>query len=213
MKIAVIGASGFIGENVVNEALSKGHEVVAIYRRNPIKEQKNLTQHKLTIFDETEFEAAIKDCDAVVSVYNPGYYHVDQAKRYVEGYDVIFKIVKKLEKHVVTVIGATTLIQYDGELVKNGLVYPRPWIKALEGTDLVFDKYKDYQTLKVSFISPAAEVFDGPLTKNYAYGKNHLLYDKLERSRISVKDLAHAIVIECENPKYINSRFTIAYQK
>src|SRR5690554_6700755 len=190
MKIAVIGASGFIGENVVNEALSKGHEVIGIFRRNPISKQDNLTLKKLTIFDEDDFEAAIKDCDVIVSAYNPGYYHVDQAKRYVEGYDVIFNMVKKLKKHIVTVIGATTLIQYDGELVKNGLVYPRPWIKALEGTDLVFDKYKNDSALKISFVSPAAEVFDGPLTKNYGYGKDYLIYDKLERSRISVKDLA-----------------------
>jgi len=212
MKIAVIGASGFIGENVVNEALSKGHEVVGIFRRNPISKQKNLTLEKLTIFDEDKFEKAIKDCDVIVSAYNPGYYHVEQAKRYLDGYEVIFNIAKKLNKHVVVVIGSTTLIQYDGELVKDSLVFPKPWIKALEGTDLVYEKYKDDRDLKVSFISPAAEVFDGPSTKNYSYGKDHLLYDALERSRISVEDLAHAIVLECENPKYINSRFTIAYQ-
>lgn len=50
MKIAVIGASGFIGENIVNEALSKGHEVVGIFRRNSIPAQNNLTLKKLTIF-------------------------------------------------------------------------------------------------------------------------------------------------------------------
>ncbi len=212
MKIAVIGASGFIGENVVNEALSKDHEVIGIFRRNPISKQDNLTLKKLTIFDEDAFETAIKDCDVIVSAYNPGYYHVAQAARYLEGYSVIFKLAKKLNKHIVTVIGATTLTQYDGELVKHSLVFPKPWVKALEGTDLVYDKYKDDKDLRVSFVSPAAEVFDGPLTKKYSYGTDKLIYDSLERSRISVKDLAHAIVVECETPKYVNSRFTIAYQ-
>ncbi|WP_264230222.1 NAD(P)-dependent oxidoreductase [Acholeplasma laidlawii] len=212
MKIAVIGASGFIGENIVNEALSKGHEVVGIFRRNSIPAQNNLTLKKLTIFDEADFEAAIKDCDVIVSAYNPGYYHVAQAERFLDGYKVIFNMAKKLNKHVIAVIGATTLIQYDGELVKDSLVFPKPWIKALEGTDRVFETYKGDTSLKVTFVSPAAEVFDGPLTKQYVYGKDHLIYDSLERSRISVKDLAHAIILECEHPKYVNSRFTIAYQ-
>ncbi|WP_025724865.1 NAD(P)-dependent oxidoreductase [Acholeplasma granularum] len=213
MKIAVIGASGFVGENIVNVALSRGHEVIGIFRRNKIKDQNNLKLHKLTIFDEEIFENTIKDADVIISAYNPGYYHVAQAQRFVDGYDVMFKIAKKLNKHIIAVIGSTTLIQYDGELVKNGLVYPKPWIAALAGTDMVYDKYKNEHSIKISFISPAAEVFDGDLTKEFSYGKDHLLYDKLERSRISVQDLAYAIVLEAENPKYINSRFTIAYQK
>lgn len=212
MKIAVIGASGFVGENIVKEALSKGHEVIGIFRRNPIKPQKNLTLKQLTIFDEAVFEDSIKDCDVIVSAYNPGYYHVAQAARFMDGYEVIFKMAKKLNKHVIAVIGATTLIQYDGELVKDALGFPKPWIKALEGTDNVYEKFKDDKTLKVSFVSPAAELFDGVLTKKYSYGKNHLLYDSLERSRISVQDLAHAVILECESPKYLNTRFTIAYQ-
>lgn len=35
MKIAVTGATGFIGGAVVREALSRGHEVVALYRASP----------------------------------------------------------------------------------------------------------------------------------------------------------------------------------
>jgi putative NADH-flavin reductase len=36
MKIALIGATGFTGTAVLNEALSRGHEVTAI-ARNPRK--------------------------------------------------------------------------------------------------------------------------------------------------------------------------------
>ena len=32
MKLAVIGASGFVGSAVLNEALSRGHQVTAIVR-------------------------------------------------------------------------------------------------------------------------------------------------------------------------------------
>src|SRR5690606_30802049 len=132
MRIAVIGASGFVGEKIVDEALLRGHTVDAIYRRNAIKERPNLFQHKLTIFEKENFEKILSAADYVISAYNPGYYHVAQKERYLDGYDVIFEVVKKLSKKIIVVIGATSLIQYDGELVRQGF-FPKPWLKALEG--------------------------------------------------------------------------------
>lgn len=213
MKIAVIGASGFVGEKIVLEALQRKHFVEAIFRRNPITKQENLNLHKLTIFDEDIFEKTIAGVDLVISAYNPGYYHVDQKNRYVDAYKVIFKLCKKLKKRIIVVIGATSLIQYDGELVKNGLVYPKPWIKALEGPDLVYDLYKDDKSVDITFVSPPVELIDGLRTTKYGYGNDHLIYDKNYESRVSVQDLAHAIIDEAENPKYQGKRFTIAYQE
>ena len=120
MKIAIIGASGFVGEKIVDEALLRGHQVEAIYRRNSIKERQNLNQHKITIFDEDIFSNIIKDVDLIISAYNPGYYHVAQKERFLDGYEVIFKIAKQLNKRVIAVIGATSLVQYDGELAREG---------------------------------------------------------------------------------------------
>jgi len=46
MKVAIIGASGFIGSAILNEALSRGHEVTAIVR-NP--EKITITNPHLTV--------------------------------------------------------------------------------------------------------------------------------------------------------------------
>ncbi len=211
MRIAVIGASGFVGEKVVDEALLRGHTVDAIYRRNAIPERKNLIQHKITIFDKDAFEKIISEVDVVVSAYNPGYYHVAQKERYLDAYQVIFDAVKKFSKRIIVVIGASSLIQYDGELVRNGF-YPKPWLNALRGPDAVYDTYKDDKSIDKTFVSPAAELIDGIKTKTYGYGKDHLVYDSNYESRISVQDLADAILNEIENPKYKGLRFTIAYQ-
>ncbi|HLS99925.1 MAG TPA: NAD(P)H-binding protein [Acholeplasma sp.] len=210
MRIAVIGASGFIGEKIVDEALLRGHTVDAIYRRNAIKERPNLFQHKLTIFEKENFEKILSAADYVISAYNPGYYHVAQKERYLDGYDVIFEVVKKLSKKIIVVIGATSLIQYDGELVRQGF-FPKPWLKALEGPDAVYEKYKNDNSFQKTFISPAAELIDGNRTGKFKYGKDYLLYDDNFESRISVQDLAYAILDEVENSKYLGTRFTIAY--
>ncbi len=211
MKIAVIGGSGFVGSKIVDEALLKEHEVISIFRTTPNQKKDHLTLEKMTIFDKDKLKKVLKDVDLVISAYNPGYYHVAQTKRYLEGYDLIFDVVKNLKKRIIVVIGATSLIAYDNELVKNGF-HPKPWISALEGPDLVYEKYKDDKDLNVTFISPAAELIDGVKTKDYQYGLNHLLYDDNFESRISVQDLAHAIIKEAVEKKYLNKRFTIAYK-
>ncbi|VEU82284.1 NAD(P)-dependent oxidoreductase [Acholeplasma hippikon] len=210
MKIAIIGASGFVGEKIVDEALLRGHQVEAIYRRNAIKERANLNQHKITIFDEQIFTDIVKSCDLIISAYNPGYYHVAQKERFLDAYELIFRVAKSLSKRVIAVIGATSLIQYDGELAREGF-FPKPWLKALEGPDAVYFKYKDDMSIHKTFVSPAAELIDGERTGKYQVGKDHLLYDEYNESRISVQDLAHPILDEAENPKHIGTRFTIAY--
>lgn len=212
MKIAIIGASGFIGSNLVDEALSRGHEVFAIYRRNAIKDRPNLTQFKMTIFDEETFENVIKGADVILSTYNPGYYHVAQKERYLDAYEVIFRLVKKLNKRIIVVIGATSLYQKDGQLVSSGF-YPAMWKYALQGPDLVYEKYKDDQSIQKTFVSPSAELIDYVKTKNYVYDTNTLIENDKGESRVSVQDLADAILNETESPKYQGKRFTIGYLK
>lgn len=211
MKIAVIGASGFVGSKIVDEALLNDYQVKGIFRTNPIKKRNNLELFQMTIFDEKKLEEVLSDVDCVISAYNPGYYHVAQTKRYVEAYDLIFDVCKRLNKRIIVVIGATSLIGSDGELVKDGF-YPKPWINALEGTDFVYNKYKDDKSLNVTFVSPAAELIEGKRTTNYQYGNDHLLFDSNFESRISTEDLAHAIIKEVKSQKYLNTRFTIAYK-
>ena len=73
---------------------------------------------------------------------------------------------------------------------------------------------KKEDDLEWTFISPAIEM--NPLslherTGNYRTGRDNPVFDENHRSKISVEDLAVAIVDEAENPKHIRVRFTVAY--
>jgi putative NADH-flavin reductase len=73
MKIAIFGATGETGRQLVEQALAAGHEVVA-YVRNPSKlntrhENLMIVQGKLT--DQAMIEHAISGADAVISVLGP----------------------------------------------------------------------------------------------------------------------------------------------
>lgn len=66
LRIAIFGASGKVGRLVVDEALARGHEVVAFVHSHPLPEHKNLSTVKGDIYNASEVAAAIKGSDAVI---------------------------------------------------------------------------------------------------------------------------------------------------
>ena len=73
MKIAIIGATGFVGSGILSEALERGHDVTAI-ERNPGKlaPRPKLTPVKGDATDPDELAALIAGNDLVISAFNPG---------------------------------------------------------------------------------------------------------------------------------------------
>lgn len=75
MKIALVGATGFVGSNLLREALTRGHAVTAIVR-NPAKLTE--TNDRLTVVqgDVTHvgpLAAQLAGHDVVLSAVNPGW--------------------------------------------------------------------------------------------------------------------------------------------
>jgi len=73
MKIAIFGATGETGRQLVEQALAAGYQVVA-YVRNPSKlntKQKNLTIVQGELADQAIIERAVSAADAVISVLGP----------------------------------------------------------------------------------------------------------------------------------------------
>jgi len=69
MKIALLGASGRIGQRITLEALVRGHEVKALVRNPesfPIAHPR-LTVARVDIFDPASVAEAITDSDVVVN--------------------------------------------------------------------------------------------------------------------------------------------------
>lgn len=68
MKVAIIGASGMAGSRILNELVSRGHQVTAI-ARNTDKIEKNdaVTTKAVDIKDQEVLAEALKGHDAVIS--------------------------------------------------------------------------------------------------------------------------------------------------
>ena len=112
MKIALIGASGFVGTAILDEALERGHHVTAIVR-HPEKitvENKNLKKDKADAFNADEIAEALKGHDVVVSAYNSGWTNPNIYDDFLKGSKVIQEGVKKSGvKRLIVIGGAGSL--------------------------------------------------------------------------------------------------------
>ena len=62
-----------------------------------------------------------------------------------------------------------------------------------------------------TYVSPAANFAPGRRTGAYRLGTDELVVDAHGESRISMEDLAVALIDEAERPRHRRKRFTVAY--
>lgn len=213
MKLAIIGATGFIGGAIFKEALSRGHEVVAISRRNSVEQAQGVTIFQQTIFDKDDFKKAIRDVDVIISAYNPGYYHVNQHQRFLDAYALLKEVSMELDKKIIMVLGMSSLYVDDELKVTDSVAFPKALIQSLTGPLAVYETYVDDDSFKWTMVSPSAEVIDTEKTQNYVIDFDKLIVNEADVSRVSVQDLADAIVNEAEKNQYTHKRFTVGYRK
>lgn len=72
MKVALIGASGFVGSAILQELLQRAHQVTAIVRNaGKITPAEKLEVISVNVLDGIALKTAITGHDAVISAYNP----------------------------------------------------------------------------------------------------------------------------------------------
>jgi putative NADH-flavin reductase len=74
MKMALFGPTGMIGQRILKEALSRGHEVTAIVRDPATIAERSRKLHVKTgdILDPKGVASAVAGNDVVASAFGPG---------------------------------------------------------------------------------------------------------------------------------------------
>lgn len=216
MKIALIGATGFVGSAILEEALDRGHEVTAIaLHLEKIKPQTNLTIVKCDVMDSDGLTRILKGNDVVVSAYNAGWTNPDLYDDFLKGSRSIQDAVKNSGvKRLIVNGGAGSLFVAPGVQVIDTPEFPEAFKAGAGAARDYLNELKKEDQLDWTFVSPAIEMNPGTPHERrgtYRTGLENPVFDADHRSRISVEDLAVAIVDEVENPKYIRVRFTVGY--
>jgi len=217
MKIALIGASGFVGTAILKEALDRGHQVKAIVRNpdNITLQHENLTIEKADILVTAQVTEAVKGSDAVVSAYNPGWSNPDIYAEFLSGSQSIQAGIKAAGvKRYIIIGGAGSLEVAPGIQAVDTADFPAAIKPGASAARDYLNIIKEEKELDWTFFSPAFEMHQGTsgIRKGtYRTGLDNPVFNEENRSILSVEDLAVVIVDELEQQKHSRQRFTAAY--
>lgn len=216
MKVALIGATGFVGKAILNELLQRGHQVTAIARNTEkVQQHKNVVAKQVNVLNAEEIAQAVEGHDAIISAYNAGWTNPNLYHEFLQGSAAIQEGVKKSGvKRLLVNGGAGSLFVAEGVQKVDTPEFPAEWKPGALAARDYLNILKNEQDLDWTFLSPAIEMHQGTSGErkgHYRTGLDTPVYNEEGRSIISVEDVAVAIVDEMENPKHIRKRFTVAY--
>lgn len=202
-KIAIIGATGRAGSQLLEEALRRGHTVTAIARNtDKIGARPGVTVKQVDALDAQALEQAIRGNDVVISA---AHFATLPAEA------VINPVKKAGVKRLLVVGGAGSLLLPGGSRVIDSPGFPEEY-KAEAGAGSAFlDTLRQEKDLDWTFLSPSAEFVETARTGKFRLGQDKLLVSSEGRSWISFADFAIALIDEVETPKHSRQRFTAGY--
>lgn len=208
MKIAIIGATGLAGSQIMQEAARRGHSVTAIVR-NAAK----LNNSKVAVIEKDIFNlngADLTGFDAVVDAFKAAQ---GQEEQHQTSLAHLADILSGQEKTRLLVVGGAGSLYLDEQLknrVMDSPEFPEAYKPTAVNMGKAFDSLKIRKDLNWTYISPSA-FFDpaGQRSGAYTIGSERLLVNAAGQSTISYADYAVAMVDEIENARHIKQRFTV----
>lgn len=209
MNVALYGATGVAGSRILKELLSRGHRVTAIARgASKLQRESGVVVKQDDLSDPKKIAATIEGVDVVVSAYAPPKDDVEAivgvTSRQVQA------LAGKKGVRLIVVGGAGGLNVAPGLPLVDSQFLPddfRPIARA---------HVNAYNVLKAStidwtYLAPAAFFEPGERTGKFRLGKDELIADAKQESRISMEDYAVALVDEIEKPQHHAERFSVGY--
>ena len=211
MKVFVFGASGMVGQALVQEALRRGHQVTAAARDvSRAAASPGVTLKQVDAGNESAVREAVAGSDAVIAA-------VSGRK---SGHDTIPAIARNLlaalpaagVQRLLWVGGAGSLEVAPGVRLVDAPDFPAAYKDEALGQGRALDVFRaSTSPLNWTFVSPAALLQPGERTGRYRVGSDQLLKDAAGNSQISVADFALAMIDELERNAHPRQRITAAY--
>ena len=185
-SIVLYGSTGMIGQRILAEALSRGHNLTAVVRETSVT-----GEHRANLAYRTGDPSLI----------------VKATHSLIEGLTRVEPI------RLIAVSGAGSLEVKPGLQLVDTPNFPAAWKPAALAHRDAIDIYRKagFAGFDWTAASPAALIQPGTRTGKYRTATEQLIVDDKGVSRISAEDFAVAILDEVENPKFKQMRFTAAY--
>jgi hypothetical protein len=203
MKIAIVGATGNVGQRLTVEALSRDHDVTAIARKpGALSKHDKLTIKQADILDGAT-PSALSGHDAVI--YSLRFNGLDFDK-------AVSSFRQSDAPRLLIVGGAASLnVAPDGPALIDTPSFP-PEIKIeAEPARQALNALRASKMSDWTFLSPSIIIGPGERTGKFRLGDEVVLKDDSGKSHISYEDYAVAMIDEVERPRHQGKRFTVGY--
>ncbi len=209
MKLAVIGATGWIGSHITSEAIARGHQVNALVRDASKVTQDNVT---VTEFDLTKDDIATAAAgnDVVIAAIGG---------RALGNHEIVANTAKQLlnalagtNTRILWVGGAGSLEIAPGVTLVSSPDFPAEYKAEAIAQGEALDVFRaSTADTAWTFVSPAAVIYPGESEGPYRVGGDSFFTDANGESKISVTDYAKAMLDEAQSAAHLNQRISIAY--
>lgn len=203
MRIAIIGATGNAGTRILDEAVSRGHDVVAIARDvSKVAARDHVTPVQADLTDPASIGRALAGADAAVLS--------------VRFQDLAFEpaldaIVAAGVPRLLVVGGAASLEAEPGVQLIDTPGFP-DFIKVeAEPARQALARLRQEERIDWTFLSPSVFFGPGERTGKFRLGTDAVLTAEDGKSHISYEDYAIALLDEIEQPRHRRQRFTVGY--
>ena len=213
MKILVFGATGMVGQHLINTAIAHGHQVRA-FGRNVFEklstERSNLELFKGYLFTESDIKKSVKGVDAVLSAIG-GPMDPGNRTRSLGMKKIVGVLEKKGPKRIIGIGGMGVLDRVvDEDTGETDYIFNAPdFPKKLK--TVTAEHFKAYQHLENSkldwtFICPPV-ILDAEASENYNVNRDFPAEGKYE---INAGDIASFMMQELKENNFLNARVGIA---
>lgn len=214
MNIVLIGATGNSGSRILNELVSRGHNVTAVSRSaaDKIKPTAQVKPVDNDLSDVASLAKLFEGADVVVHAYAPPQNDTDKligvTDRIVEAISLAGG---KKGPRLLVVGGAGGLNVAPNLTLHDSGYLPEAYLPISGSHIKVYTALKANNTINWTYFAPAGFFQPGERTGKFRLGKDDLIADEKGNSAISMEDYAIAAVDEIEKPQHLNERFTIGY--
>lgn len=220
MNVILYCATGRAGSCILNELISRGHQVTAVVRnldKLPAQLPDTVKRVRDDLSNVDRIAEIISGADAVVSAYGPPSSDprytsdVTYTDQLVSVTERLIAAVRKAGAPRLIVVGGCGSLQFSpGVTVLDSGYWPEQYVPIATSHMKAFAALRESDINWTYFSSPMM-IEPGERTGKFRLGGDDLIVDEQGNSRVSFEDYAVALVDELEKPAHERSRFTIGY--
>lgn len=212
MKITIIGATGQVGRRIVDEAIARGHHITAVTRSGASPDSPgSVTWIAGDARNRADVSRISRGQDIVISATSGPRGGGDELATTAQA---LLEAITDTGARLIVVGGAGPLIVPDSDgrpVVDDPRFVPAPIRGVAQACVQQLDVLRRNSTVDWTYFSPSAEMTAGQRTGQFRTGTNKLIVDSDGTSRISLEDVAVAVLNEAEQPQHTRTVFTAGY--